>query len=101
MPGAGRDRIRPPRAAHPSAGRHPGLVATLFPPGPGTGSGGRPHRQRGVTLLYLYRNEQGRGAAAALFYFFYMMRKGGYVDRGQVFLTRSHFIIPEKVIKIV
>ena len=70
MPGAGRDRIRPPRAAHPSAGRHPGLVATLFPPGPGTGSGGRPHRQRGVTLLYLYRNEQGRGAAAALFYFF-------------------------------
>ena len=44
MPGAGRDRIRPPRAAHPSAGRHPGLVAALFPPGPGTGSGGRPHR---------------------------------------------------------
>ena len=36
MPGAGRDRIRPPRPAHPSAGRHPGLAAALFPPGPGT-----------------------------------------------------------------
>ena len=71
MSGAGRDRVRPPRPADPSAGRHPGLAATFFPPGPGTGPGGGAHRQRGVTLLYHYRNGQGRGAAAALFRFFY------------------------------
>ena len=76
MSGAGRDRVRPPRPAHPFAGRHPGLVTTFLPSGPGTRSGGGAYRKRGITLLYLYRNGQGRGVAAALFCFFAGRGKG-------------------------